>query len=131
MLKNAEARRFVLFLAVGGLNTLVGYAIFAALIWAGAGPAGAAVGATVLGALFNFRSIGRLVFRNGNNKLLPRFLLVYAVQCAANIGLLRATAAMGVPTLLAEAAILPVLAVLTYLAMRRFVFPAPAPQDGP
>jgi putative flippase GtrA len=122
LLKNPEARRFTLFLAVGGLNTVVGYSIFAILIWLGAGPAGAAVGSTILGALFNFRSIGRLVFKSGDYRLLPRFLAVYAAQCSANICLLHLAERAGITTLVAEAFILPILAVLTYLAMRRFVF---------
>jgi putative flippase GtrA len=127
----AETRKFVRFLLVGGLNTVVGYLIFAALYALGTGYAGAAVGSTVLGAAFNFRSTGLLVFGSRDNRLLPRFLLVYTLQCAANIGLLRSAIALGVATLVAEAFILPLLAILTYLAMRRFVFrPPPAPNRG-
>ncbi len=118
----ADQRQFVLFLAVGGLNTLVGYAIFAGLVLAGAGPALAAIGSTILGVLFNFGSTGRLVFGSRDPRVLPRFIAVYVVQCAANIGLLRLAAAAGIAALAAEFVILPVLAVASFLLMRRFVF---------
>jgi putative flippase GtrA len=119
-----ELRRFAAFLVVGLLNTVVGYLLFALLSLAGLAPTKAVIGATILGALFNFQSIGRLVFGQGGRRLLPRFLAVYAGQCALNILALRALATIGLPPLVAEALVLPPLAVLTYLAMRQFVFGA-------
>ncbi len=121
----AERRRFVVYLAVGGLNTAVGYGIFAAFILLGAGLTIAAIGTTVLGIAFNFGSIGRIVFGSGKMRALPRFLGVYALQCAGNIALLRLGAAAGVPLLIAELFIIPVLAVAAFLLMRRFVFVQP------
>lgn len=118
----SEARRFVLFLLVGVLNTVVGYAIFALLTLGGLGLVPSTVGATVVGVLFNFKSIGMLVFGTSGAKLLPRFLAVYVLQCAANIMALRSFASAGVPILLAEAIILPALAVAGFLLMRYFVF---------
>lgn len=122
LVRDPEARRFAAFLLVGGLNTLFGYAMFAGLMLIGVGLEGATIGATLLGVLFNFRSIGRIVFGSRDGRLLPRFALVYAAQAAINLGLLRLAGAWGVGPLVAEAFILPPLAVATYLAMRRFVF---------
>lgn len=124
MARDQEGRRFALFLAIGGLNTLVGYLLFSALVFAGWGQSAAVAGATVLGILFNFQSIGRLVFRDGRLKLLPRFLGVYALHFLSNTGLLALLTRNGVAPLLAEALILPVLAVVSFLLMRRFVFAA-------
>jgi putative flippase GtrA len=104
------------------LNTVVGYAIFALLTLAGLGLVPSTIGATVIGALFNFKSIGKLVFGASGAKLLPRFLAVYVLQCAANIAALRSFASVGVPVLYAEAIILPVLAVAGFLLMRFWVF---------
>jgi putative flippase GtrA len=120
--RGSEARRFVRFLVVGVLNTAVGYAIFALFTLAGLGLVPSTVGATVIGALFNFKSIGQLVFGASGAKLLPRFLAVYVLQCAANIAALRSFASVGVPVLYAEAIILPVLAVAGFLLMRLWVF---------
>jgi putative flippase GtrA len=121
-----EARRFVLFLFVGGLNTLVNYLFFVALVSVGLGQTLGVIAATALGILFNFFSTGRIVFRSEKISLLPRFIGVYLVQCALNILLLRAAVGMGVHLLVAEAIILFVLAIGTFFAMRRFVFSAAA-----
>ncbi len=118
----AARRQFLMFLAVGGLNTLVGYAIFAALVLTGASPTMAAIGATVLGVLFNFGSTGRVVFGSRDIWLLPRFVAVYALHALANIGLLRLAGSARITALAAEIVILPVLAVASFLLMRRFVF---------
>jgi len=117
-----ELRRFLIFLLVGVINTLVGYAIFAILLLIGAGDVGAAIGATILGALFNFKSIGKLVFASSGNRMLPRFMAVYAIQCAANITLLKAFASLGIVPLISEAFILPLLAVASFILMRHWVF---------
>ncbi len=123
-----ELQRFALFIGVGLVNTAFGYGVFALLILGGAGVNGAAIGSTLIGVLFNFRSTGLLVFGSREARLLPRFLLVYGLQCAANMLALRAFGAAHIAALWAEAVILPVLAVATFLLMRRFVF-APAPAD--
>jgi putative flippase GtrA len=119
---SAELRRFLRFLAVGGLNALVGYAIFAALILLGLPSPAAVVLGTVLGVLFNFLSTGTLVFRDRTAGRLPRFLAVYAAQMGLNIAALKALERAGLHPLLAGALLLPPLAVFTYLAMRRFVY---------
>jgi putative flippase GtrA len=120
----AELRRFALFLIVGLVNTAFGYGVFALLILLGAGASAAAIGSTLLGVLFNFRSTGRAVFGSRDTHLLPRFLAVYGLQCTANVLALRAFASLGVGSLLAQALILPPLAVASFLLMRRFVFSA-------
>ncbi|MCW0199754.1 GtrA family protein [Sphingopyxis sp.] len=114
--------RFLRFLAVGVVNTLVGYLLFAALIALGAPPLSGVMASTALGALFNFGSIGHLVFRNTDVALLPRFLGVYAGQCAVNSGLLMMLGVLGLGSLLAQLLLIPWLAVGTYLAMRHFVY---------
>ena len=121
-----DLAQFIRFVAVGVLNTAVGYMIFAALTLVGLRPSAAVVCGTVLGVLFNFQSIGRLVFGASGSRLLPRFVGVYAVQALANIGLLHFAIAHGVPVLIAQALVLPPLVVLNFLLMRRFVFGAAA-----
>jgi putative flippase GtrA len=125
-LRDPELRRFATFLVVGGLNTLVGYAIFAALILMGLSTAVAAIVGTILGVLFNFFSTGGVVFKNQAARLLPRFIAVYVVQMALNVAALRALESAGLHALVAGALVLPPLAVFTYFALRHFVFRPPA-----
>jgi putative flippase GtrA len=121
-LRPGELRRFIRFLLVGALNTLVGYGIFAALILLGLATAAAIVVGTILSVLFNFLSTGRVVFGDGSGRRLPRFLAVYVVQMGLNVAAVTALERAGVDPLIGGFVVLPVLVVFTYLAMRRFVF---------
>ncbi len=119
--RDPEFRRFIRFLAVGGLNTLVGYAIFATLILLGLSIPAAIVLGTMLGVLFNYVSTGGIVFRDRPGRLW-RFAAVYVVQMGLNIAGVTALEHAGIHPLIAGFLLLPVLVVLTFLAMRRFVF---------
>lgn len=121
-LHDQEFRRFFRFLVVGGVNTLVGYGIFAALILLGLPTAAAAIVGTVLGLLFNFVSTGGVVFKNRAGRLLPKFVAVYVVQMGINVAALHALETAGLHPLVAGAVVLPPLAIFTYFALRRFVF---------
>lgn len=72
--------RFLLFLIVGGVNTLFGYGIFALCIFFKFHYAFASVVSTVLGVLFNFKTTGIIVFKNKDNTLLFKFFMVYAIS---------------------------------------------------
>ena len=121
-LRKPEARCFVRLLFVGGVNTLVGYLIFAALILVGLPTPAAVVVGTILAVLFNFFSTGTVVFQNANGRLLPRFIGVYVAQMSLNVAAMAGLEKAGVHPLIGGALLLLPLAVFTYLAMRRFVF---------
>lgn len=114
--------QFVRFLAVGSLNFLFYYTIFASLHLLGMTPTQAVVIATVVAVLFNFFTTGQMVFGNKRVRLLPRFISVYVVQTLLNIGSLRLLIAVGVPVLIAEALVIGVLAILTFFALKHLVF---------
>lgn len=113
------------FLAVGALNTAVGYGLFALFTWGGL-PYPAAIGiATVLGLMFNFQSTGRIVFGQAPLSRLWRFMAVYgAVYCAnvAGVALLLHT---GMGVYLANALLLVPMALLAFVLQRKFVFLTP------
>jgi putative flippase GtrA len=69
--------QFFRFLLVGMLNTVFGYLLFAGMIYCGFHYVVASLVATCLGTLFNFRTYGRIVFRQTQRSLLWRFILVY------------------------------------------------------
>ncbi|WP_158816270.1 GtrA family protein [Methylocapsa sp. S129] len=113
---------FLRFLAVGGLNTIFGYVSYAAFVLVGAPLWLAVVGATVLAFLFNFISYGGIVFGSTSHLLLPRFLIFYSGLGILNFVLLRVLTHLNVGSLWAQALLLPVLAVVGFVGMRKFVF---------
>lgn len=130
-LETAAAARASRFLAVGLLNTIFGYAVFyAALRVTGHSVAAAAI-STTLGALFNFISIGTIVFGSSDRRLLGRFIAVYGVIFVANsAGLLVFERCGSAAPALAQALLLPALAALSYRLNRDFVFANSRIMDG-
>ena len=122
MMMRLPDRRFVGFLIAGGVNTLFGYGVYAALVMTGMVPHIALIVGGVIGILFNFLTTSA-VFGSRNLHRLPRFLAVYAVMTSLNILLLEGAMRARLGPLLAQAIILPIF-TLTFFAMRRFVFAA-------
>ncbi|RTD95860.1 GtrA family protein [Variovorax atrisoli] len=118
---NSQLLRFML---VGGLNTVVGYALFAVFVWIGL-PYPAAIGlATVLGVAFNFQSTGRLVFGGARLSQLGSFVAVYGFVYLLNVGSVALLLRAGLNVYVANAVVLVPLALLAFVLQRRFVFSA-------
>lgn len=115
-------RRFLLFLVVGGLNTLFGYAVFALLVWVQMPYPAALLVAQILGVLFNFRTTGRLVFANRDNRRIVRFLGVYALLYGINLALLKVLIALHLSVYVASAGLILPMALLAYSLNKKFVF---------
>ena len=123
--------RFVRFLLVGGLNTVFGYSVFAIGILVGLPYPLAALVATVLGALFNFKSYGTLVFASHDNRLVFRFFAVYGVCYGLGLLPLAWARAHGVPVLAMAAICALPMAALGFSLQRAFVFRAAAAPPVP
>lgn len=79
----------VKFIAVGLLNTLVGYAIYIFLILLGIPYLLALLIATIAGVTFNYFSIGRLVFKSkGGLVIFNKFVAAYGCVYLTNATLL-------------------------------------------
>jgi len=115
---------FARFVATGLLNTLFGYGLYAVLVFAGMGYVMALLLATVIGLTFNFFSFGRLAFRMPvAGRRFPGFVAVYAASFALNAGLLRFFVHVGgLDPYLGQLACVPPIALLTYLALDRWVY---------
>lgn len=114
---------FLRFVAVGMLNTAFGYGVYAVFILLELPRPAALAIATVMGVLFNFKTTGRIVFGSRDNRLLLRFVLVYAVMYGLNTGLLELLCRkVGLGSLVGQAIVLPVVVMVTFLAMKTFVF---------
>ena len=113
------------FLAVGGLNTLVGYSLFALLTYAGLAYPVAIGLATVGGVLFNFQIVGRLVFDGAPRSRFWRFVGVYCVIYLLNLGGVRLLLGLDANIYIANALTLLPLSVIAFILNRRFVFNLP------
>lgn len=114
--------QLLVYLLVGGLNTVFGYTMFAVLLWTGLHYALAAFLSTILGILFNFQTIGRIVFASRDPSLIFRFVAVYGAVYLVNIGALRLLRADHVGVLLVQAILVLPLSGLSFLLHQRFVF---------
>ena len=117
-----RASSFARFLAVGVLNTAFGYAVFYGALAASRNSLLALVVSTIVGVLFNFFSIGSLVFASTDPRRLMRFFGVYGVVFVVDALALRLLEALGVGSALAQAMLLPGLAILSYLLNKNLVF---------
>ncbi len=113
---------FARFLIVGLFNALFGYSIFALLLFIGLHYTIATLTATILGVLFNFKTIGVIVFKNANNSLIVKFILVYAVTYLINIACLKVFSMLSIDLYLGGLLTLAPVALLTFVMNRRFVF---------
>jgi putative flippase GtrA len=114
--------KFVKFLGVGVINTLFGYSIFSLLIFFKLDYHFALLIATICGVLFNFKTIGILVFETKSNRLIIRFFAVYLSTYLLNIGSLQITNLLGINVLVAQAILLLPLAIISYFLNKKFVF---------
>jgi putative flippase GtrA len=117
-----ERRQLLLFLAVGILNTVVGYCLFAVLYLTLQSYRVAAVLAFASGVLFNFFSTGRWVFESRSLRALIPFVVGYLAILGLNLLLLEVLVAWGMNALLAQALSLPPMVIASYLINSRIVF---------
>lgn len=86
---NRRNRRMLKFLGVGLLNTAFGYSIYAVLVFIGLRYLLALFLATVAGVIFNYFSIGRMVFEARSEWLVFRkFIAAYVIIYIVNAALL-------------------------------------------
>jgi len=83
---------------------------------------------TAAGVLFNFKTYGTLVFRNRDNRLLHRFIAVYAFIYVLNLLALAWARRNGVSLLVAGAVVALPIAAISFALNRRFVYGS-APSD--
>lgn len=121
----AEAPRIMRFLVVGILNTAFGYSLYLVGLWAGFAPTVALAFATFFGALFNYLSVGSLVFHSTGMVKLPAFAGAYIVIYSFNALLLHILMRAHVAPWLAQMLALPPVVAANYGLMRVWVFRSP------
>ena len=113
------------FVAVGIINAAFGYGVYVFMLGIGLGYATASALATVIGVLFNFKTIGALVFGSRDSRLMFRFFAVYAAVYGVNLLGLRLLVQGGVGADTAGLVTLCPAAVLAYVLNKAFVFRVP------
>lgn len=113
---------FVKFVLVGVANTAFGYALFALFYLLLGSHQLAITLATVCGAVFNFHSTGRLVFRSRSRSALLPFVAGCAAVWLLNILLLEGLTALAISPLAGQTLALPLLVLLSYAINRYLVF---------
>ena len=125
------SEQFILFLIMGGVNTVFYYSLYSLLIYAGLHYAAAVAVAAVCGVLFNFQTFGRVVFKDFQSRLLGRFIGVYIVVYIANVAGLKLLEIAGLADKYIAGAVLVLpVALLGYVLNKTFVFNRPKPQSG-
>ena len=111
------------FLLVGVLNTLVGYGLFSFFIFLDLHYSIAVLYSTILGVLFNYKSIGKLVFNTHNNDRIYHFIGVYIFLYLLNVASLWGLSSIGLENMyVAGAILLAPLAIISYALNKSFVF---------
>ena len=109
-----HAARFAKFLVVGVLNTAFGYTVFAA-VWLMTQEIFTAIFiANVVGATFNYFTVGRLVFANRGFKALLPFLFGYLLILGLNLGLAETLTRMGFGALIAQLLAVPIMILFSF-----------------
>ncbi len=107
---------------VGILNTAFSYALFSLLIKIDLQYYSAAIICSLCSILFNFKTIGHLVFKNTDKKLLYKFFIVYAITTSLNIFLLDVQLKLNINIYIASAILLMPLGLLSFALNKILVF---------
>lgn len=118
LLKNRLFRFFV----VSGVNTAFGYGLFVFLIFLGFKYPLALFIGTIIGILFNFKTIGGMVFKSSNNTLVFKFFGVYGITYLCNLGGLALFGQFGIDVYVGGALLLIPVGLLAFLLNKHFVF---------
>ena len=112
------------FLAVGGLNTVFAYCLFALQIWLGVPAELAILIGNIIGPLFNYVTYGKLAFNKSLGRHnLPRYIANYAVFYLINIALLKLLRSeLHFSAYVAQMLLMPPLVLCQYFSLRYLVF---------
>ena len=119
-LLNAE---FIRFLLTGGLNTLVGYLIYAGSYWLFRHEGVALIIDYTIGAVFNYASYSKLVFNGYRTKRFLIFIAVYVLTYFLNYGLVAMIMRIfDINAYFAQACALTICPLILYFLLKKFVF---------
>ncbi len=112
------------FLGVGLINTVFGYAIYALLILFNMPYLGALLMATIVGVIFNYFSIGRLVFKSKSGAhTFAKFIAAYGVVYCINATTLKLLINnLQINPYIGQALCIPLSVLISWFLMNYWVF---------
>lgn len=114
--------QFFRFLCIGAVNTIFGYCAYAFLVILGIDYRVALTISTILAVLFNYYTNGRFVFLNSGKSVLLKFILLNVTMYILNQILLITLVSLGMGKLVAQAVIIPVIIIITFVINKKWVF---------
>jgi len=114
--------QFIRYIFIAGINVMVGYVVFAFLIFLGLHYILASTLSTIFSIIFSFKTFSRLVFDNKNNLLMLRYLIVWAIVYFLNIAGLVVLNYFKISNYISGFILMFPLAGLGFLLNRNFVF---------
>lgn len=114
--------KFIRFILVGGLNTAFGVGVYCMCIFVGFPYFIATLVSNVLGVLWNFKTTGKLVFENGDNKLIFRFFACYLLVYLINTGVVKLLLIARLDSYWAGILATPLVALCSYSLLKNFVY---------
>lgn len=125
-----EMPKIVRFLFIGGLNTLVGFIVFALAIYLSNGNIGLSLAANIgVGVFFNYLSYGLAVFRSFGKRQFAKFVLAYAFLYLLNYVALQFILGFQMNIYIAQFINVFYLAPLSYFIFNKLVFVRPDDLD--
>ena len=116
-------RRFVKFLFVGAVNTMFGYSMYALFVTLSCKPSDALLISYILSIFWNLKTTGSIVFKNKDNSLIFKFFLSYIfTYYVNNYSLNFLIDTLHLNKYLAEAIVIPPVAVLSFVIFKTFIF---------
>lgn len=110
------------FLVVGVLNTIFGYGLFGLLILLKLNFKYAILISTLVGVVFNFFTIGNIVFNKNKLSLIFKFLFVYTIVYFINITLMKYLLSREINIYFSQIICLPFIVIASFLMNKYFVF---------
>ena len=114
--------KLVRFFLVSGINTAFGYGLFAFFLFLSLNYSIALLFSTIIGIIFNFKTIGRVVFKNKNNLLIIKFFGVYLITFLCNLGCLSIFKFFDVNLYIGGAILVIPIGLFAYALNSKFVF---------
>lgn len=114
---------FIRFVLVGILNTAFGVGLYCLFVYWGVPYRYAILLSTILGVLFNFKTIGTLVFKNAKNRLIFKFVAVYVVIYFINVGFIHLLLEQTeLNEYIAGIIVTPIVAIASFILQKNLVF---------